>query len=167
MVLFCPSSRPYTLFTRLKNNFLTRKIQLKKTHRFQLQKKNFFIKKTFSVSPQNFLKKSYFRMLRSFARSSQIFRLSRAASAESELILERLSGDDKGIAVISFNRPKAMNSFSKNMVKCMRQAIDGQFFLSLFLLVFHSSFQTSNSTPNCAPSSCAAPPPKRFAPAPI
>ncbi|CBY10953.1 unnamed protein product [Oikopleura dioica] len=63
-------------------------------------------------------------MLRSFARSSQIFRLSRAASAESELILERLSGDDKGIAVISFNRPKAMNSFSKNMVKCMREAID-------------------------------------------
>ncbi|CBY31523.1 unnamed protein product [Oikopleura dioica] len=63
-------------------------------------------------------------MLRSFARSSQLFRLSRAASAESELILERLSGDDKGIAVISFNRPKAMNSFSKNMVKCMREAID-------------------------------------------
>ena len=70
-------------------------------------------------------------MLRSFARSSQILRLSRAASAESELILERLSGDDKGIAVISFNRPKAMNSFSKNMVKCMRQAIDGQFFFGL------------------------------------
>ena len=63
-------------------------------------------------------------MLRRLA-TSQLVRLSRAASAESELILERLSGEDKGIAVISFNRPKAMNSFSKNMVKCMREAIEG------------------------------------------
>ena len=47
----------------------------------------------------------------------------RFAAAAPEMILERLEGEDAGIAVMSFNRPKAMNSINKNMVKLLSDSI--------------------------------------------
>jgi len=46
-----------------------------------------------------------------------------APSSGNEMILERLSGADAGVAVMSFNRPEAMNSFSRAMVALLKQAI--------------------------------------------
>jgi len=48
----------------------------------------------------------------------------RFASAKPEMFLEKLEGDDAGIAVMNFNRPKAMNSISKNMVKLLVESIE-------------------------------------------
>jgi len=47
-----------------------------------------------------------------------------SSDSSSELILERLSGDDEGIAIIGFNRPKAMNSLSKNLLGLFKDAIN-------------------------------------------
>ena len=52
-----------------------------------------------------------------------VYRLA-SSDSSSELILERLSGDDEGIAIIGFNRPKAMNSLSKNLLGLFKDAID-------------------------------------------
>lgn len=58
----------------------------------------------------------FFRML---SRAS--FQIRRAAS--SEFTLEKLTGADAGIAIMSINRPKAMNSFSRSMVNATKEAI--------------------------------------------
>ncbi|PIK54506.1 putative methylglutaconyl-CoA hydratase, mitochondrial-like [Apostichopus japonicus] len=42
---------------------------------------------------------------------------------DSVLQMQYLEGDDKGIAVIGLNRPEAMNSFSKNLVQKLEDAI--------------------------------------------
>lgn len=52
-----------------------------------------------------------------------VYRLA-SSDSSSELILERLSGDDEGIAIIGFNRPKAMNSLSKNLLGLFKDAIN-------------------------------------------
>ena len=52
-----------------------------------------------------------------------VYRLA-SSDASSELVLERLTGDDEGIAIIGFNRPKAMNSLSKNLLGLFKDAID-------------------------------------------
>ena len=48
----------------------------------------------------------------------------RFAAAKAEMFLEKLEGDDAGIAVMNFNRPGAMNSISKNMVKLLVESIE-------------------------------------------
>jgi len=50
--------------------------------------------------------------------------VSSSQDSSSELILERLTGDDEGIAIIGFNRPKAMNSLSKNLLGLFKDAIE-------------------------------------------
>ena len=42
----------------------------------------------------------------------------------SELVLERLTGDMEGVAVIGFNRPKALNSLSKNLLALFLEAVN-------------------------------------------
>lgn len=56
-------------------------------------------------------------------RGILLARPTRFASAAPEMILERLEGKDAGIAVMSFNRPKAMNSINKNMVQLLSDSI--------------------------------------------
>ena len=51
------------------------------------------------------------------------WRRSSSASLANEMVLERLDGADTGIAVMTFNRPKAMNSLSRNMVQQLKTAI--------------------------------------------
>ena len=45
------------------------------------------------------------------------------AALANEMVLERLKGENEGIAVMGFNRPKAMNSLSRNMVNLLKEAI--------------------------------------------
>ena len=56
-------------------------------------------------------------------RGILLARPARYASSAPEMILERLEGNDAGIAVMSFNRPKAMNSINKNMVQLLSDSI--------------------------------------------
>ena len=51
-----------------------------------------------------------------------VIRLSSRFSSD-EIVLQRLSGDQEGIAVIGLNRPKAMNSMSKNLVNLFEDAL--------------------------------------------
>ena len=51
-----------------------------------------------------------------------LIRLSSRFSSD-EIVLQRLSGDQEGIAVIGLNRPKAMNSMSKNLVNLFEDAL--------------------------------------------
>ncbi|KAG0229211.1 hypothetical protein BGW41_003151 [Actinomortierella wolfii] len=46
-----------------------------------------------------------------------------APPADKECFLERLTGDDQGIAVINFNRPKAFNALSRKFVNEFRDAL--------------------------------------------
>merc|ERR1712142_538266 len=54
---------------------------------------------------------------------SPVYRFA-SSDSSNELIVERLSGDDEGIAIIGFNRPKAMNSLSKNLLGLFKDAIN-------------------------------------------
>ena len=56
-------------------------------------------------------------------RLSRHIRLSSRFSSD-ELVVNRLSGDHEGIAVIGLNRPKAMNSMSKNLVNLFEGALN-------------------------------------------
>ena len=60
-----------------------------------------------------------FRMLR---LPRNVIRLSSRFSSD-EIVLQRLTGDQEGIAVIGLNRPKAMNSMSKNLVNLFEDAL--------------------------------------------
>ncbi|KAF9909178.1 hypothetical protein BX616_011257 [Lobosporangium transversale] len=44
-------------------------------------------------------------------------------SEDKDCFLERLGGDDTGIAVINFNRPKAYNALSRKFVREFREAL--------------------------------------------
>lgn len=46
-------------------------------------------------------------------------------SAGPDVVVEKLTGDCEGITVFGFNRPAAKNSISKNLMKELKEAIDG------------------------------------------
>ncbi|KAF9574316.1 hypothetical protein EC968_006823 [Mortierella alpina] len=49
---------------------------------------------------------------------------SQPAAQDKECYLERLTGDDQGIAVLNFNRPKAFNALSRKFVGEFRSALE-------------------------------------------
>lgn len=63
---------------------------------------------------------------RGYAGLQMAFKRSLASevNSDNELIVEYLEEEDKGIVVLGFNRPKAMNALSKNLVKEFTEVID-------------------------------------------
>lgn len=47
------------------------------------------------------------------------------SSAGPDVVIEKLSGDCEGITVLGLNRPAAKNAISKNLLKEMKEAVDG------------------------------------------
>lgn len=47
------------------------------------------------------------------------------SSAGPDVVIEKLSGDCAGITVLGLNRPAAKNAISKNLLKEMKEAVDG------------------------------------------
>ncbi|XP_067136472.1 methylglutaconyl-CoA hydratase, mitochondrial [Centruroides vittatus] len=68
------------------------------------------------------LVKNVFKFTR-FRGCVSSYRMSTAPSSD-EFIFEKLTGDRDGIAIIGFNRPKARNAFSKNLVGSIASTID-------------------------------------------
>ncbi len=63
-----------------------------------------------------------------------------SAPSGDELIVERLTGDDEGIAVFGFNRPAAKNSFSRRLINMLEEALnDVRFDPSVRALIFRST----------------------------
>merc|ERR1712168_760839 len=63
---------------------------------------------------------------RAYAGLQMAFKRSLASevNSDNELIVEYLEEEDKGIVVLGFDRPKAMNALSKNLVKEFTEVID-------------------------------------------
>lgn len=52
------------------------------------------------------------------------FKRFKSDSSSNDLVVEYLEGNSKGIVVFGLNRPKAKNSFSKNLVAMISEAMD-------------------------------------------
>lgn len=64
---------------------------------------------------------------------------STVGGSDDELSVQRLQGDDHGIVVLGLNRPKAMNSFSKSLVKKFEENVEElQYDESLRALIIRS-----------------------------